>query len=293
MLYDIRLSIDYHFDAPAAGARQILHLTPLSIEGRQRVIASNISIEPEPAWRRDRVDFFGNPLTEVAFGEARRQIRVLLKARVEVTGCAEPKSPSPDLAGLALSLRDCIDLGPRSPLHFLSASPYAPPDADIAAWAKLQAGSGQPVGDLVASLGLALHREMRFDAGATTVETPAAEAFAARHGVCQDFTHIMIIALRSLGVPAGYVSGFLRTLPPPGQPRLEGADAMHAWVSAWCGAETGWLEYDPTNAAFAGADHVVVAHGRDYSDLAPVRGAMRIAGGQKSIQLVDVIPLDS
>jgi transglutaminase-like putative cysteine protease len=132
---------------------------------------------------------------------------------------------------------------------------------------------------------------MRFDAAATTVETPATEAFAARHGVCQDFTHIMIIALRSLGIPAGYVSGYLRTLPPPGQERLEGADAMHAWVSAWCGPGVGWVEYDPTNAVFAGTDHIVVAYGRDYADVAPVRGAMRTAGGQTSSQSVDVAPV--
>lgn len=293
MLYDIKLGINYIFQAPAAGARQILHAMPLTIPGRQRLIAGSIDIDPAPAMRRERSDFFGNRLTEIAFNEPHSKVVIGLKARVEVTGGAEPAAASVDLRDLAGALDAARDLGPRSPLHFLPASPYARPDAAIADWALTQARPEQPVGEIVEDLGLALHREMRFDAEATTVDTPAAEAFAARHGVCQDFTHIMIIALRALAIPAGYVSGYLRTLPPPGQERLEGADAMHAWVSAWCGPGVGWVEYDPTNAVFAGTDHIVVAYGRDYSDVAPVRGAMRTAGGQSSNQSVDVAPVGS
>lgn len=292
MLYDIKLVIDYTFQAPAAGARQILHAMPMTISGRQRLIAGSIDIDPEPSMRRDRDDFFGNRLTELAFSEPHSTIEIALKARVEVMGSGAPASASGDLQTLFEALETETDLGPQSPLHFLSASPYAKPDDAIAQWAGGQAKAGRPCSDTVADLGLALHGEMRFDAEATTVDTPAAEAFAARHGVCQDFTHIMIIALRSLGIPAGYVSGYLRTLPPPGQERLEGADAMHAWVSAWCGPGVGWVEYDPTNAVFAGTDHIVAAYGRDYSDVAPVRGAMRTAGGQTSNQSVDVAPVN-
>jgi len=291
MLYDIKLVIDYTFQTPAAGARQILHAMPMTISGRQRLIAGSIDIDPEPALRRDRDDFFGNRLTEMAFNEPHSNIEISLKARVEVTGSAAPQADSVDLQALAGSLEAETDLGAYSPLHFLAASPYARPDAAIAHWAGARLQAGRSCADIVAELGLALHREMRFDAEATTVETPAAEAFAARHGVCQDFTHIMIIALRSLGIPAGYVSGYLRTLPPPGEERLEGTDAMHAWVSAWCGPGAGWVEYDPTNATFAGTDHIVVAYGRDYADVAPVRGAMRTAGGQTSNQSVDVAPV--
>ena len=134
---------------------------------------------------------------------------------------------------------------------------------------------------------------MSFDPEATTVDTPPAEAFARRHGVCQDFAQVMIACLRGIGIPAGYVSGFLRTNPPPGQPRLEGADAMHAWVRAWCGRQTGWIEFDPTNAIAAGIDHILVARGRDYGDVAPVKGVLRIAGDQKTEHAVDVIPVDA
>ncbi len=137
---------------------------------------------------------------------------------------------------------------------------------------------------------MALHRDMKFDAKATTVDTPPAEAFARRIGVCQDFAQVMIAGLRGIGIPSGYVSGFLRTVPPPGKARLEGADAMHAWVRAWCG-DAGWVEFDPTNACLVGPDHVVVGYGRDYGDVAPVAGVLRISGKQKSKQAVDVIAL--
>ena len=133
---------------------------------------------------------------------------------------------------------------------------------------------------------------MAYEPGSTSVTTTASEAFAAKRGVCQDMSHIMIGALRALGIPAGYVSGFLRTTPPPGRPRLEGADAMHAWVRAWCGHAAGWLDFDPTNNSIAGTDHIEMAWGRDYGDVAPVKGVLRITGGQTSRQAVDVIPLN-
>jgi transglutaminase-like putative cysteine protease len=166
-----------------------------------------------------------------------------------------------------------------------------PRDREIIAFARDHAPAQGGTFDIVLAMGRALHGHMTFDAAATTVDTPVAEAFAKARGVCQDFSHIMIAGLRGLGIPAGYVSGFLRTLPPPGKPRLEGADAMHAWVRIWCGPDRGWIDFDPTNACFARNDHIIVARGRDYSDVAPVKGTMRIAGGQDSRQAVDVVPV--
>ncbi len=214
-----------------------------------------------------------------------------LTARVERWAEAPPLDLSPERGRLLREIRQCLDLGPLSPHHFLGAAPYTGAVAEIAAFARAAAGSGATALETVTMLGTALHAEMRFIAGATEVDTPAEEAFRARHGVCQDFSHIMIIGLRALGVPAGYVSGLLRTEPPPGQPRLEGADAMHAWVRAWCGQEMGWVEYDPTNAMPAGEDHVTVALGRDYADVAPVKGALRVSGAQTSQHAVDLIPV--
>ena len=133
---------------------------------------------------------------------------------------------------------------------------------------------------------------MTFDNTATEVDTMPAEAFAMKRGVCQDFAHIMILGLQALGIPAAYVSGYLRTLPPEGGVKLEGVDAMHAWVRAWCGVSQGWIEYDPTNATLIGSDHIVVGYGRDYTDMAPIKGQLRSSGGQVGSQAVDVSVVD-
>jgi transglutaminase-like putative cysteine protease len=135
-----------------------------------------------------------------------------------------------------------------------------------------------------------MRRDFIYDSKATDVSTPPAEAFAARRGVCQDFAHIMICGLRGLGLPARYVSGYIRTIPPPGKPRLEGADATHAWVALWCGAEQGWIGLDPTNDLVVQGDHIVLASGRDYSDVAPIDGIILAPGKQTLKVEVDVVP---
>ena len=290
MRYDITLTIAHAYQSPAGNARQIVHLMPADRRGRQRLISGNLSIEPTPSWREDRFDFFGNAQTAIAFTKALSEVEIRLQARVEVIGDAEPKAKATSIKDIAGELVTTRNLGPSSPVHFLAASSWVPVDYDIAAYAENATAGLDDTAQMVEALGKALHRDMRFDPHATTVDTPAGEAFSQRHGVCQDFTHIMISGLRSLGIPASYVSGFLRTTPPPGQPRLEGADAMHAWVGAWCGTEAGWVEYDPTNATFARGDHVVVGYGRDYGDIAPVRGTMRTTGAQESSHAVDMIP---
>ena len=135
-----------------------------------------------------------------------------------------------------------------------------------------------------------IFHDFTYDGDATDVGTPAAKAFEARRGVCQDFAHIMICGLRGLGLPGAYVSGYLRTRPPPGGARLEGADATHAWVSLWCGAESGWVGFDPTNAILVRNEHIVLATGRDYSDVAPIDGILLAPGGQTLKVEVDVVP---
>src|SRR5690606_39171507 len=159
----------------------------------------------------------------------------------------------------------------------------------ITAYARQSFTPGRPIVEAAAELMTRMRDEFVYDPEATTVSTPAVEAFEARHGVCQDFAHIMIAGLRGLGLPAAYVSGYLRTIPPPRQPRLAGADATHAWVDLWCG-ERGWIGFDPTNAVFAENDHIVLAIGRDYSDVAPIDGVILAPGVQTLKVEVDVIP---
>ena len=293
MIYDIALNIRYDYASPAAGGRHLVRLMPMDDPGRQRLIAGLLEIGPHPAERQAWADFFGNRTVEFAFRAPHAGVDLSLKARVERLEPAAPAGPSCALADLPGALSICRDLGPLSPLHFIAPSPRVPPSPEIAAYTREVLGTAAlNVAEVVTTLGRALHRDIRFDASATTVDTPVAEAFAQRHGVCQDISHIMIAGLRGVGIPAAYVSGFLRTIPPPGQPRLEGADAMHAWVRAWCGPDLGWLEFDPPNDCPAGADHVEVARGRDYADVAPVKGMLRVAGGQTSRQAVDMVPLN-
>ena len=291
MLYDIGLTIAYDYDRPAVAGRHLLRLLPADIPGAQRRITALLAIRPEPAERRPLVDFFGNSALEVAFRAEHDEILFRVTARVERLPEAPALDISPTLAGLAAEVAGYRGLDPAAPHHFLGPSPRVAPSPETTAYARDQIPPGATALEAVRAIGAALHRDMRFDPDATTVDTPPAEAFARRHGVCQDFAQVMVACLRGVGIPAAYVSGFIRTFPPPGQPRLEGADAMHAWVRAWCGWEAGWIEYDPTNALLAGVDHILVARGRDYGDVAPVKGILRIAGDQTTEHAVDVVPV--
>lgn len=292
MIYDIKLTIAYDYAGLASSGRHLVCVMPRDLSDDQRFVAGLLELTPAPDARHDRTDFFGNPLVEFAINTPHKGIEVTVKARVERTASGAIPEGSVRLDELADKLAGCRDLGPLSPLHFTAPSVRVPLEPAITQFARRQILPDMTVAEAVLAVGHALHNRMTFDARATTVDTPAAEAFAKRHGVCQDFSHIMIAGLRGIGVPAGYVSGFLRTQPPPGKPRLEGADAMHAWVRAWCGPDAGWIAFDPTNDRTADTSHIVVAHGRDYADVAPIKGVLRVSGGQKSRQRVDVIPLD-
>ncbi|MCB1610794.1 MAG: transglutaminase family protein [Lysobacterales bacterium] len=292
MRYDIELSIRNRYPHCADHARYLLRLCPRDLDPRQTVSAADVTVTPVPAERREFVDFFGNRVLEIAYASSESEVRMDLKAQVERRGLAVPPDSSPTLSDLPAQISAVDSLAAEAPHHFLGASARVAPHPQFQRYAQAHSAPDRSVLDGAIAIGRALHRDMRFDPEATTVDTPALEAFSQRHGVCQDYAHIMIGALRSIGIPAGYVSGFLRTNPPPGKPRLEGADAMHAWVQFWCGLQMGWIEYDPTNAMYADVDHVVIARGRDYSDVSPIKGALRSAGEQHSEQRVTVRPLE-
>lgn len=293
MLYDLRLRIGYEYEVPAGSSRHVLRVSPRDLPGRQRAILSTLTVMPDPAERSVFVDAFGNQTHDVLLLGEHRQFEISLRSRIEVFAPEQVSAPGPQIEVLREEMDDIRSLGPDSPHHFLGRSRLVRPgkDAGEFAFGLLQDGTG--VADAVRRIGEALHDSMTFDAKATNVDTPHEAAFAARRGVCQDFSHIMIAALRSVGIPAGYVSGFLRTIPPPGSARLAGADAMHAWVRAWCGNALGWFEYDPTNALHVSNQHVVVAYGRDYSDVSPIKGILRTSGSQRGFQQVDLIETDA
>jgi len=289
MKYDITLRIDYQYDLASDRARGLLRLMPPDIPGQQAVTSRIVAIDPPPHERHDATDFFGNVMTAFAYHDPIDTFAVSLRARIERMSLPVDLDLSPPVAGLAREIAEFRGFSARSPQHFRGASQRVAASPEMTGYARSCLGPGMTVTEAVIAIGSSLFRDMRYDAEATSVDTAPAEAFAKRHGVCQDFAHVMIACLRGIGIPAGYVSGFLRTLPPPGQPRLQGADAMHAWVMAWCGIDAGWLEFDPTNNQLVGVDHILLAAGRDYGDVAPVKGAMRTSGGHQSSQSVDVV----
>lgn len=293
MRYRISASISYDYQFPSDHARNLLHLLPVSVQGVQTVESAELIITPAPQERWDAPDFFGNRTTWISHHNPVKDIEFTLRA--DINRDAPPLSfdMSPDLPRLAQELKHRPSLDALSPQHFLGISPRITPAPPMTRYALEAVNKSSSVMEIVQTLGHRLHQDMTFDPRATDAMTPPLTAFEQKRGVCQDYAHIMIAALRGMGVPAGYVSGFLRTNPPPGQPRLAGVDAMHAWVRAWCGSQIGWVEFDPTNDTFAQNDHITLGYGRDYADVAPVRGSMRSSGGQASRQVVDVEPVHS
>lgn len=290
--YDLRISLIQNYDPPASGARHVLRLLPpVELPGVQRMTSAVLDIQPRPDERSERLDFFGNRVVHVAIDAPCDRIEFNLRARAQRLPGGDRLPLSVGLTELRAELAAVRSLAPEAPHHFLGASRRAWPSTATTDYAQAFVQPGITALDLLLRIGSALQADLRFDTDATHVETPFEESFAQRHGVCQDYSHILIACLRGLGVPAAYVSGCLRTEPPPGQARLEGADAMHAWVRAWCGAALGWVDYDPTNACLVGADHVQLAWGRDYSDVAPVTGAVRVAGRQSGWHRVDLLPV--
>jgi transglutaminase-like putative cysteine protease len=291
MLYDVGLKLTYDYHAPVHGGRHLIRVVPATVPGVQRVIASTLSVHPQPEGQSTFVDFFGNTATAISMAAPHKSLAIRLTARVQVEKRPAQPDSSPHLPELQQQISRFWSVEPDSPHHFLASSPRVGRSPGIEAYASSAASGCSTVLEVAQALCAAIHRDFTYDPKATDVETTPDEAFALRKGVCQDFAHVMIAALRSIGIPAGYVSGFLRTNAPAGRPRLEGADAMHAWVRVWCGQTLGWVEFDPTNAMVAGVDHISIGHGRDYSDISPIIGVLRTHGSHKTKQSVDVVPI--
>lgn len=292
MIYEIRQTTEYAYVKRVPTARHILRMVPVSRPGIE-IIHADLKIRPEPSSRREDLDFFGNACTSV-------QIEALHDNFCATsTILARVSAPPPILMNLTPGWEEASrlafassDPGPLSPVHYLFASRLVPLEAEIAEYARRSFPAGQPVLAGAADLMGRIYREFTYDPEATDVTSTPIEAFRQKSGVCQDFAHVMISGLRALGLPAAYVSGFLRTVPAPGQPRLQGADAMHAWVAVWCGEAAGWRALDPTNDTAVGEDHIPLAYGRDYSDVAPVSGILLGPGDQKLNVAVDVVPAE-
>ncbi|HEY3890200.1 MAG TPA: transglutaminase family protein [Caulobacteraceae bacterium] len=282
----------YTYESEVSYARCVLRLTPPSTAA-QSLLENAIAIVPEPSDRLKRTGPFGEETLTLTIDKPHKILVIDATSWVDVHAPAAPDAAaSPAWEPVRAAAFASTALGPDSPAAFLYPTPRTPLVPAITDYARASFPPGRPIVEAAIDLMTRIHAEFVYDSEATTVSTPASEAFKVRRGVCQDFAHIMIAGLRGLGLPAAYVSGYLRTNPPPGRPRLQGADATHAWVSLWCGAAHGWIGFDPTNAILARNDHITLATGRDYSDVAPIDGITLSPGEQELKVEVDVIPED-
>jgi len=290
MRYRVRHVTDYAYARPVDLGRHMLHLTPRALAW-QRVVSASLTADPLPTRRDEGCDHFGNTVTWMALDQPHARFRLSLEAVVEV----ECPAPPPAAASWAWErVAACAQAGGAAAwadAEFAFASPMAPADAAVGAYAAPSFPPGRPVLAGLLELTGRIRREFAFRSGVTTINTPVSRVLAQRAGVCQDFTHLMIAGLRALGLPARYVSGYLRTRPPPGQAARQGADQSHAWVGAWLGPEHGWVDLDPTNDLVVRDEHVVLAWGRDYGDISPVRGII-LGGGRHDLTVgVDLAPV--
>jgi transglutaminase-like putative cysteine protease len=291
MIYDVRQETVYHYASPVAYARHVVRLGLID-RSDQRVIAAALDFTPAPVDRREGEDFFGNRVTWIALDQPHDSLIVKVAARVAVDRVV-PVAPdaTPAWEDVRTEAFASDDLSPNSPAHFLFPSRQISLDPEIRDYAAASFAPGRAILDGAIDLMQRIKAEFVYEVGATTASTTPRMSFALRRGVCQDFSHIMISGMRSLGLPTAYVSGYLRTVQSPSEVKLAGADAMHAWVLAWCGADAGWIGLDPTNGILAGNDHVVLAIGRDYADVAPMDGVVFASGSQRLEVSVSVIPV--
>jgi transglutaminase-like putative cysteine protease len=291
VIYDIRHVTSYKYELPVAYSLCALRLRPTSRPG-QNVLDVRLDIEPSPARRVRRACFFGNAFEIIRIEAEHRELTVAARARIAVARPAAPAA-TPAWEEVRQKAFSAADLGRQSPAHFIYPSRVVTLDEPLVDYARKSFAPGRPVLAGAVELMQRIWEDFDYDLKATLVSTPLGEAFAKKRGVCQDFVHIMIAGLRGLGLPARYVSGYLRTAPPPGKQRLEGADATHAWIAAWCGPQDGWIGLDPTNKMLVGDDHIILAEGRDYADVAPIAGVILSFGGQDVGVAVDVVPVAS
>lgn len=308
----------YRYESPVSLSRQLLHLTPRDCAW-QRCLTHRIEVSPEASAARERHDSFGNPVRELAIEFPHDRLAVRAESVIEVlphlpadaakARRTEPrgsatKAPSSKAWPGYLhtspaweSVRDALAYGARPVLldaaRFQFESPHVRVKHDFASYAEPCFTPRRPILEAVQALMTSIYEELDFDPEATTVATPVVEVLANKRGVCQDFAHLMLSCLRSQGLAARYVSGYLLTRPPPGQPRMVGADASHAWVSVYCPELEGgrWVDFDPTNNLLPDTQHITLAWGRDFADVSPLRGVILGGGAHELDVAVTVTPI--
>jgi transglutaminase-like putative cysteine protease len=294
---DVTHETRYEYEARVDLAQHRAHLRPRAMPA-QRVRDVQLTIEPAPSHWTQGSDVFGNVCDAFALYTPHESLCVVASSRVVL----EPGARDDADAGRGATLgwervaqtcryRAGAPFEPAS--EFVFQSPFVPHLAALGEYAAPSLAPGRPLLDAATELMRRIHADFTYDGDATDISTPLAQVLKERRGVCQDFAHLMIGALRARGLPARYVSGYLLTQPPPGKPRLLGADASHAWIAVWC-PPLGWVDFDPTNAVLPGhaQSHVTLALGRDYGDVMPLRGVIRGSGEHTLSVAVSVVPHD-
>jgi transglutaminase-like putative cysteine protease len=288
--YRIEHETRYRYESRVSTSQHVAYLRPRDLP-HQRVFRHELRVEPPPALERRRTDYFGNDLEQ--FTVLTPHVELAVRARS--FAAVEPARPldlarSPSWEEVRAAFVYAKGRRSGEAPQFAYASPYVSFDPDLADFARKSFRAGRPLLDAAVDLMLRIHAEFRFDPKATTITTPVKRVFEERRGVCQDLAHLQIACLRSLGLSARYVSGYLLTDPPPGQPRLVGADASHAWLSVYCPTH-GFVDLDPTNGVIPEARHVTLAWGRDFGDVSPLRGVI-LGGAEHALHVaVSVVPV--
>lgn len=292
MRYLVRHTTVYRYTQPVTGCHNVVHLTPRNDRG-QRLLFCDLVIDPAPETLTRFTDFFGNDAAFFSIHEPHDRLRVVAVSRVALDPPTkrEPPEASPAWEEAVAAMRsggESLDA-----FQYLFESPFVRPLAELTEYARKSFPAGRPTVAAAWDLCRRIFAEFKYSPNYTTISTPVEEVFRTRRGVCQDFAHLMIAALRALGLPARYVSGYLRTTPVPGaRVPLIGADASHAWVSLYCPGR-GWVDFDPTNDAMPTDQHVTLAVGRDYDDVSPIKGVI-MGGGQHRLEVgVEVRPVEA
>jgi transglutaminase-like putative cysteine protease len=290
MLYKVTHNTTYLYSDVVPVCHNEVHLTPRE-SSFQRCLQHRLLIRPEPAWIEKRTDFFGNALQHFSIHEGHHRLSVTAVSRVRVRS-----APKRDLAASPAweQVRD-LARADRSTegldvYQFTFDSPFVRRSPTFVGYGQSTFLPGRPILEAVRELTARIYKDFRYDTTATTVNTPLEEVFHERRGVCQDFAHVALACVRSVGLAARYVSGYLLNSPPPGKPRLVGADASHAWLSVFCPGE-GWVDFDPTNDVMPSREHITLSWGRDYHDVCPIKGVF-VGGGHHAMTVsVDVRPM--
>jgi len=289
-MYDIRHRTTFTYEDVVSVSHHVLHLSPRR-HPRQRALETAMLIDPSPAVDSQGRDYFGNPVHYLTVQEPHDQLVVEARSRIDV----QPLPASIDLGASERwvetreSLAAAADDTTLQAFQFVFDSPYSVADEDVRDYALQSFVGDRPVLEAAMDLTSRIYREFEYRGGVSDVSTPVRDVFDMRKGVCQDFAHLEIACLRSLGLAARYVSGYLRTRPPEGKEKLVGADASHAWLSVWCGSN-GWVDFDPTNNVIPNVEHITIGWGRDYGDVSPINGFIVGGGAHQVAVAVDVNP---